>query len=82
MFNMFIFAKVVHSKFFEMHGDTSYFYPPHWYFILDTGFILRPIELFIYIQTCVNDKAYAIKQYTLNYSSFIPLLQSDLRSDK
>jgi hypothetical protein len=24
---------------------------PHWYFILDTGLILRSIELFIYIQT-------------------------------
>jgi hypothetical protein len=36
---------------------------PHWYFILDTGLILRSIELFIYIQknVCVNVIAYAFK---------------------
>ena len=27
MFNMFIIAKVDHSKFVEMHGDASDFYP-------------------------------------------------------
>jgi hypothetical protein len=34
------------------------FIDPHWYFILDTGLILRSIELSIYIQTniCVNFK--------------------------
>jgi hypothetical protein len=38
---------------------------PHWYFILDTGLILWSIELFIYIQTCVNVNAYPIKKYSL-----------------
>ena len=32
------------------------------YFILDTGLILRSMELFIYIQTCVNVNAYPIKK--------------------
>ena len=62
MFNMFIFAKVGYSKFVEMHGDASDFYRPHWYFILDIELILRSIELFIYIQTCVSINAYAIKK--------------------
>jgi hypothetical protein len=41
-----------------------HFIDPHWYFILDTGLILRSIELFIYIQTnvCVNVNAYAFKK--------------------
>jgi hypothetical protein len=30
------------------------FIDPHWYFIVDTGLILRSIELFIYIQTEEN----------------------------
>ena len=67
-------------------GTHQIFIDPHchWYFLLDTGLILWTIELFIYIQTCVNVNAYgyAIKNETLNYSSFIPLLQYDLRSDK
>jgi hypothetical protein len=53
---MFIYAKVSHSKFVEMQGDASDFIDPHCYFILDTGLILQSIELFIYIQTCVNVK--------------------------
>jgi hypothetical protein len=64
-------------------GTLQIFFDPHWYFILDAGLILRSIKLFIYIQTCVNVNAYAIKKKeTLNYSSFTPLLQSDLRSGK
>ena len=55
---------------------------PHWYVILDTRLILPSIKLFIYIQTRVNVNPYPIKKYTLNYSSFPPLLQSDLRSGK
>jgi hypothetical protein len=40
------------------------FIDPHWYFILDTGLILRSIELSIYIQTniCVNVNADAFKK--------------------
>jgi len=37
---MFIYEKVAHSKFFEMHEDASDFYrsasKPDWYFILAT----------------------------------------------
>ena len=64
VFNMFIYAKVGHSKFVEMHGDASDFYRSTLVFILDTGLILRSIELFIYIQTnvCVNVNAYAFKK--------------------
>jgi hypothetical protein len=42
-------------------GTLQIFIDPHWYSILDTGLILRSIELFIYIQTnvCVNVNAYA-----------------------
>ena len=63
-------------------GTLQIFIHPHWYFILDTRLIFRTIKLFIYIQTCVNINVYAIRKQTLNYSSFIPLLQSNLRSDK
>ena len=66
---------------FKCTGRFRIFYiHPHWYFILDTGLILRSIELFIYIQACVNVNAYPIKKQTLNYSSFTPLLQSELWS--
>ena len=45
-------------------GTLQIFIDPHWYFILDTGLILRSIELFIYIQTnvCVNVNTYAFKK--------------------
>jgi hypothetical protein len=45
-------------------GTLQIFIDPHWYFILDTGLILRSIELFIYIQTnvCVKVNAYAFKK--------------------
>ena len=43
-------------------GMLQIFINPHWYFILDTGLILRYIELFIYIQTSANVNAYAIKK--------------------
>ena len=45
-------------------GTRQIFIDPHWYFILDTGLILRSIELFIYIQknVCVNVIAYAFKK--------------------
>jgi hypothetical protein len=45
-------------------GTLQIFIDSHWYFILDTGLILRSIELFIYIQTnvCVNVNAYALKK--------------------
>ena len=45
-------------------GTLQIFIDPHWYFILDTGLILRSIELFIYIQTnvCVNVNVYAFKK--------------------
>ena len=59
---MFIYAKIGNSKIVEMHGTLQIFIHPHWYFILDTGLILRSIELFIYIQTCVIVNAYAIKK--------------------
>ena len=39
-------------------GMLQSFIDPHWYFILDTGLILRSIELFVYIQTCANINAY------------------------
>jgi hypothetical protein len=41
-------------------GTLPIFIDPHWYFIIDTGLILRSIELFIYIQVKVN--AYEIKK--------------------
>jgi hypothetical protein len=41
-------------------GTLQIFIDPHWCFILDTGLILRSIELFIYIQTCENVNAYTI----------------------
>jgi hypothetical protein len=62
MYNMFIFAKVGHSKFVEMHGDASDFYRPHWYFILDTELILRSIKNCLFIYRRVNINAYAIKK--------------------
>ena len=45
-------------------GTLQIFIDPHWYFILDTGLILRSIKLFIYIQTNVSVKvnAYAFKK--------------------
>ena len=48
-------------------GTLQIFIDPHWYFILDTGLILRSIELFIYIQTnvCVNVNAYAFRKNKL-----------------
>ena len=39
-------------------GTLQIFIVPHWYFILNTGLILRSIELFIYIQTYANVNAY------------------------
>jgi hypothetical protein len=56
-------------------GTFQIFINLHWYFILDTGLILRSIELFIYIQTCVIVNAYHIKKkkdFELQYS-FPPL---------
>ena len=79
---MFIDVKVVIQNSLKCTGTLYIFIDPNWYFILDTGLILRSTKLFIYIQTCANVNAYAIKKLTLNYSSFFPLLQSDLRSDK
>jgi hypothetical protein len=43
-------------------GTHQIFIDLHWYFTLDTGLILGSIELFIYIQTCANVNAYAIKK--------------------
>ena len=79
---MFIYAKIAIQNSLKCTGSFQIFIHPHWYFILDTGLILRSIELFIYGQTCVNVNTYPIKKYILNYSSFPPLLQSDLRSGK
>ena len=56
---------VGNSKFVEMHWDASDFNDLHWYFILDTGLILRSIKLFIYKQTiltCVKVNASAVKK--------------------
>ena len=57
-------CKDCNSKFVEMHVDASDIYPSALvqYFILDTRLILRSIELFIYIQTCVSVNAYPIKK--------------------
>ena len=63
-------------------GTLQIFIVPHWYFILDTGLILRSFELFIYIQTCANINAYMQLKNRLSYDIFIPFLQSDLRCDK
>jgi hypothetical protein len=45
------------------------FIDPHWYFILDTGLILRSIKLFIYIQTnvcvSVNASSHKYNFYTI-----------------
>ena len=43
---------------------------------------LRSIYRTVYMQTDVNVNTAEIKKYILNYSSFIPLLQSDLMSNK
>ena len=47
IFNMFLYAKVGHSKLVDMHGDTSDFYwsasQSDWYFILATRLKLRSI---------------------------------------
>ena len=70
---MFIFEKVGHSKFVEMHGDTSDFFQ----------FASNPIGMFYLklrsIYRTVADRPVAV---STNYSSFVPLLHSDLRSDK
>jgi hypothetical protein len=47
-------------------GTLQIFIDPHWYFILDTGLILRSIELFIYIQTEENINHYLA--VVLNYA--------------
>jgi hypothetical protein len=47
-------------------GMLQIFIDPHWYFILDTGLILRSIELFIYIQTEENINHYFA--VVLNYA--------------
>ena len=44
LFNMFIYVKVSHSKFIEMHGDTSDFYrsapKSDWYFLFKIAIYL------------------------------------------
>ena len=58
MFNMFIYAKVGHSKFVEVHGDASDFYQSafksDWHCILATGLKLRSIYRTVYMQKGVN----------------------------
>ena len=60
---MFIYAKVGHSKFVEMHRDTSDFYRSTLVFSTRHQVNIT-IKLFIYIQTnvCVNVNAYAFKK--------------------
>jgi hypothetical protein len=53
-------------------GTLQIFIDPHWYFILDTGLILRSIELFIYIQTEENINHYLA--VVLNYAKSINML--------
>ena len=69
-----VYEKVGHSKFVECKGEGEHFrFLSDWYYC----------DLFIELFTCrlvVNTSA--IEKQTLNYSSFIPLLQSYLRSDK
>jgi hypothetical protein len=60
--NIFIYAKITIQNSLKCTWTLQIFIHPHWYFILDTGLILRSIELFIYIQTCVNINAYPIKK--------------------
>jgi hypothetical protein len=52
--NMFIYAKIMAIKIsLKCTGSLQICIHPHWYFIFDTGLLLRSIELFI-IQTRVN----------------------------
>ena len=60
--NMFIYAKIGNSKFVEMHAIASDIYPSALVFYTRHRLILRSIELFIYIQTCVNVNAFQIKK--------------------
>ena len=56
VFNMFIYhmRRLAIQNSLKCTGTLQIFIDPHWYFILDTGLILRSIELFIYIQTNVS----------------------------
>ena len=81
---MFLYEKVGHSKLVEMHWDVFNFYrfasQSDWYFILATGLKLRSIYRTV---TCRCERKYLCSyeiDFELHY--FIPLLQSDLRSDK
>jgi hypothetical protein len=51
-------------------GMLQIFIDPHWYFILDTGLILRSIELFIYIQTEENINSHInLLRFVLKFKS-------------
>ena len=59
---MFIYVKIGNSKFVEMHGVASDIYPSALVFYTRHRANITDIELFIYIQTCVNVNAYRIKK--------------------
>ena len=61
MFNMFTFASVGHSKFAKMHGDVSHFYPSTLIFYTRQRVNIT-IYRTVYLHTCVNVNAYAIKK--------------------
>jgi hypothetical protein len=53
-------------------GTLQIFIHLHWYFILDTGLLLRSIELFIYIQTCVNvNRAPKIRKNMISWRKIV-----------
>ena len=77
---MFIFEKVGHSKFVEMHGDTSDFFQStsksDRYFFINCD---------LFIELLLTDLSTLISlqlENRLNYNNFISLLHSDLRSHK
>jgi hypothetical protein len=88
IFNMFLYTKVDNSKFVEMYRTIQIFIDPHpspigiLYSSTPNWLKLRSIYRTVYMQTDVNVNTAEIKKYILNYSSFIPLLQSDLMSNK
>ena len=66
IFNMFIYVKVVHSKFVEMREDASDLYrsasKSNWYFIPTTRRKFLPINQTVYMHTGVNINTFAINK--------------------
>ena len=81
--NMFIYAKICNSKFIEMHGTLPDIYPSALVFYTRHQVNIM-IYRTVYLQTdmCLQTLTHIQLKNRLNYSSFTPLLQSELRSGK